>query len=119
MVETKTQQIGDVTVVEISGRLHLGNSLSYAENAINKLIDCGTSKLVIDLARLDYIDSSGLGMLIFCGGRMQQNGGQMRVAGAAGGVARVFEIANANRILQFDDDLASACQNLSGQSAAG
>jgi hypothetical protein len=43
----------------------------------------------------------------------------MRVAGAAGGVARVFEIANANRILQFDDDLASACQNLSGQSAAG
>jgi hypothetical protein len=31
MVETKTQQIGDVTVVEMSGRLHLGSSLSYAE----------------------------------------------------------------------------------------
>jgi anti-sigma B factor antagonist len=119
MTETKIQEIGDVTVVELSGRLHLGNSLTYAENAINRLIDGGTRKLVIDLARLDYIDSSGLGMLIFCGGHMEQSGGRMRVAGAGGSVARVFEIANASRVLQFDADLESACSNLSAQSAAG
>ena len=76
MVETKTQQIGDVTVVEMAGRLNLGNSLSYAENAVIRLIDGGTRKLVIDLARLDHIDSSGLGMLILCGGRMEQSGGR-------------------------------------------
>src|SRR5580704_11457738 len=104
MVETKTQQIGDVTVVEMSGRLHLGNSLSYAENSINRLIDGGARKLVIDLARLDYIDSSGLGMLIYCSGRMELNGGRMRVAGAGGAVARVFEIAHADRVLHFDAD---------------
>ena len=119
MVETKIQQIGDVTVVEMSGRLHLGNSLSYAENAINRLIDGGTRKLVIDLAQLEYIDSSGLGMLIYCSGRMQQSGGRMRVAGAGGPVARVFEIAQAGRVLQFDADLASACGNLSAEGAAG
>jgi anti-sigma B factor antagonist len=119
MTETKTQQIGDVTVVEMSGRLHFGNSLSYAENSINRLIDGGTRKLVIDLARLEYIDSSGLGMLIYLGGRMEQSGGRMRVAGAGGSVLRVFEIANASRILHFDADLASACSNLSAQSAAG
>ena len=39
MVETTTQHIGDVTVLEMAGRLHLGNSLSYAENSINRLID--------------------------------------------------------------------------------
>jgi anti-sigma B factor antagonist len=119
MLETKTQQIGDVTVVEMSGRLHFGNSLSYAENAINRMIDDGTRKLVIDLARLNYIDSSGLGMLIFCGGRMEQAGGRMRVAGASGSVAHVFEIAQASRVLQFDADVASACGNLSAESAAG
>jgi anti-sigma B factor antagonist len=119
MIETTTQQIGDVTVVEMSGRLHLGNSLTYAENAINRLIDGGTRKLVIDLTQVDYIDSSGLGMLIFCGGRAQQSGGRMRIAGAGGTVARVFEIAQANRVLQFDADVASACRNLSAQSAAG
>jgi anti-sigma B factor antagonist len=113
MVETKIQQIGDVTVVEISGRLLLGNSLSYAENSVNRLIDGGTRKLVIDLAGLDHIDSSGLGMLIFCGGRMEQSGGRMRIAGASASVARVFEISHANRILQFDADLESSCRHLS------
>jgi anti-sigma B factor antagonist len=119
MVETKTQQIGDVTVVEMSGRLHLGNSLSYAENAINRLIDGGTRKLVIDLSRLDHMDSSGLGMLIFCSGRMDQSGGRLRVAGALPAVARVFEISHANRVMQFDSDLASACRHLSAEGAAG
>jgi hypothetical protein len=50
---------------------------------------------------------------------MEQNGGRMRVAGAGGTVARVFEIANASRILQFDADLESACRNLSAEGAAG
>jgi len=119
MVETKTQQIGDVMVVEMSGRLNLGNSLTYAENAINRLIEGGTRKLVIDLAHLDHVDSSGLGMLIFCGGRMEQSGGRMRVAGANEAVTRVFEIAHASRVLQFDKDLESACRNLSAEGAAG
>jgi anti-sigma B factor antagonist len=118
-METKIQQLGDVTVVEISGRLHLGNSLTYAENAITRLIEGGSRKLVIDLAKLEYIDSSGLGMLIFSGGRMEESGGQMRVAGAGGSVARVFDISHAGRVLQFDPDLESACRNLSAESAAG
>jgi anti-sigma B factor antagonist len=119
VVETKTQQIGEITVVEMSGRLHLGNSLSYAENSINRLIDGGSRKLVVDLAGLDFIDSSGLGMLIYCSGRMEQSGGRMRVAGAVPSVARVFEIAHADRVLQFDADLASACHNLSAENAPG
>lgn len=118
MVETKTSESGDVTVVALTGRLLLGNALGYAENAINRLIDGGTRKLVLDLSGLDYIDSSGLGMLIFCGGRMEQAGGRMRISGAAATVARVFEIAHAGRVLQFDADVETACRNLADQSAA-
>jgi anti-sigma B factor antagonist len=119
MVETKTQQIGEVTVVEMSGSLHLGNSLMYAENVIHRLIDGGTRKLVIDLTRLEHLDSSGLGMLISCSGRMDKSGGRMRVAGARPVVAQIFEIAHAGRILRFDADLESACHKLSAESAAG
>ncbi|HEX5226136.1 MAG TPA: STAS domain-containing protein [Bryobacteraceae bacterium] len=119
MVESKTHQIGDITVVELTGRLHLGNSLSYAENALNRLIDTGTRKLVLDLAGLEYIDSSGLGMVIFCGGRMDQVGGRMRITGAAPSVAKVFEIAHADRVLKFDPDLETSCRHLADQNAAG
>jgi anti-sigma B factor antagonist len=119
MVETNTKQIGDVTVVEMSGYLHLGNSLMYAENAIQRLIDGGTRKLVIDLTRLDHLDSSGLGMLISCSGRIEKSGGRMRVAGPGPAVALVFEVAHAGRILQIDADLESACHNLTAEGAAG
>jgi len=119
MVETKTQQIGDMTVVEMSGRLHLGNSLIYAENAVIRLIDGGTRKLVSNLTQLDHIDSSGLGMPVYCGGRIEQSGGRMRVAGAGATGARVFEVAHADRVLQFDADLTLACGHLSAERAAG
>ena len=76
-------------------------------------------KVVIDLARLDYIDSSGLGMLIFCSGRMEQSGGRMRVAGAGASVARAFEVAHADRVLHFDSDLEAACQSLNAGNAPG
>jgi hypothetical protein len=92
MTETKTQQIGDMTVVELSGRLYLGNSLHRQLRTRDA-----------DLLR----------------GRMRQSGGRMRVVGAGGTVVRVFEIANASRILRFDPDLAWACRNLSTESAAG
>jgi anti-sigma B factor antagonist len=117
MVETNTNLIGDVTVITMTGRLHLGNSLTYVENAINRLIDSGARKLVLDLTPLDYIDSSGLGMLIGCNGRMEQSGGRMRVAGAQGAVANVFEAVHAGRILQLDADVDSACNQLSGGAA--
>ncbi|HUA22471.1 MAG TPA: STAS domain-containing protein [Bryobacteraceae bacterium] len=119
MVETSTNLIGDITVVAMSGRLHLGNSLTYVENAINRLIDGGTRKLVLDLVRLDYIDSSGLGMLIGCNGRMDQHGGKMRVAGAQGAVSKVFAVVHAERILNVDADVETACRQLSAGSAAG
>jgi len=43
----------------------------------------------------------------------------MRVAGAGGVVARVFEIVHASRILHLDADLESACRNLSAETATG
>ncbi len=119
MVETNTNLIGDVTVVTLTGRLHLGNSLTYVENALNRLIEGGTRKLVLDLAQLEYIDSSGLGMLIGCNGRMEQQGGKMHVAGAHGAVSKVFDVVHANRILHLDADVESACTRLSAESAAG
>jgi anti-anti-sigma factor len=106
------------TVVEISGRLTLGNALTYAETSIKRLIGDGSRKVVIDLAGLTSIDSAGVGMLISCGGEMEQAGGALRVAGAQGAVAKTFEIVHMNRIVALDTDVETACRNLSGSSSA-
>jgi anti-sigma B factor antagonist len=106
------------TVVEISGRLTLSDALTYAETSIKRHIADGSRKMAIDLAGLTSIDSAGIGMLISCGGEMEQAGGVLRVAGAHGAVAKTFEIVHMGRIVALDADVESACRNLSGNLSA-
>lgn len=119
ITETKTHRVEpDITVFGISGRLQLGNLLQSVESAIRALMDGGVRKLVIDLTGLNTIDSSGIGMLVSCSGQMEQRGGQMRVAGSHGDVARVFDMVHLHRILPLDADLASACRNFSSRATS-
>jgi anti-sigma B factor antagonist len=106
------------TVVEISGRLTLGNALTYAETSIKRLIADGSRKMAIDLAGLTSMDSAGVGMLISCGGEMEQAGGALRIAGAHGAVAKTFEVVHMTRIVALDTDVEAACRNLSGNLSA-
>jgi anti-sigma B factor antagonist len=103
----------DITVYTISGSIHLGNRLMSLETAIKRLIAEGTRKLVIDLAGLHHIDSAGIGMLMISNAEMEKNGGQLRIAGASGLVAKSFAIVHLQRIVVIEADVESACRSLS------
>jgi len=109
---TKTYAVApDITVFEISGRLNLGNLLQSVEHSIHNLIQSGVRKLVIDVTGMTSIDSSAIGMLVSSGGQMDKLGGQLRLAGAHGPVAKVFEMVHMARIVPVDADLATACKS--------
>ena len=115
---TKTYSVApDITVFEITGRLNLGDLLRSVEQSLQNLISSGVRKLVIDVTGLTMIDSSGIGLLVSCGGLMDSRGGQVRIAGAQGAVAKVFDMVRMRKILPLDADLASACANLSSGAA--
>ena len=119
ITESRTHQVEpDITVFEISGRLSLGNLLQSAESAMRSLIDGGARKLVIDLTGLASIDSAGIGTLVSCSGHMGQVGGQVRLAGAQGAVAKVFQIVQIDRIIPLAADLASACGSFKTDAAS-
>ena len=114
MPGSKIRQVEpDVTVVELTGHLNLGNELMSLEAAVKKVIQEGARKLVIDVTRLEYIDSAGIGMLVACNGQMDRAGGKMRVAGAQGTVAKSFDVVHMDRIMSLDADVDTACRNLS------
>jgi anti-sigma B factor antagonist len=119
LTETKTRRIEpDVTVVEIIGRLNLGNLLLSIEGTIRRVIDEGSRKLVIDLGGLNSLDSSGIGMLVSCAGHMRQSGGQMRIAGAQGTVAKVFAMVHMHMIVPLDPDVAAASAGFTAAAAS-
>ena len=104
----------DITVVEISGRLNLGNNLAQAEHTLKQIIESGARKLAVDLAGLTYIDSAGIGMLVGTNGIMDSAGGKVRVSGASGVVAKVFETVHLDRILSLHPDVAASVAAFSG-----
>ena len=98
--------------MEIAGRLSLGNTLLSIENTMKRLIDEGARRMVVDLAGLNSVDSSGIGMLVSCFAHMEQKGGHLRIAGARGSVLKVFETVHLDRIVPMQPDVESACRNL-------
>jgi anti-anti-sigma regulatory factor len=56
ITETKTRRVDpDITILEISGRLNLGNSLLSIESALRRLVEEGVRKLVVDIAGLQLV----------------------------------------------------------------
>ena len=69
----------DVSVLEFSGRLQLGNDLGLAEHKIRTLVAEGRRNLVFDFSRLESIDSAGVGMVLLMSATTRDAGGQFRM----------------------------------------
>jgi anti-sigma B factor antagonist len=97
-----------ITIVELHGRLSVGKNLADIESEMQKLIKDGTTKLVVDLRSLDYIDSASLGMLTACRNQLVDKGGQIRLAGAHGTIARIFKVVHMDKIIPCDETIEAA-----------
>ena len=70
---------GDVTVLVLTGQMLLDDGDLAFGKRISHLIDRGYAKIVLDLGGVTYIDSSGVGMIVFQLKTLQQNGGDMKL----------------------------------------
>jgi anti-sigma B factor antagonist len=92
----------DVAVVTMTGQLTLGLNLKLADSQVHAAIAEGASKLVFDLTGLDYIDSAGLGMVVFTFGTLNEKGGTLRLCGVAPRIASVLKLTKTDELLGMD-----------------
>ncbi|MGY1436144.1 MULTISPECIES: STAS domain-containing protein [Streptomyces] len=83
---------------------------------LERSVDEGYSRLVVDCSRLEFCDSTGLNVLLGARLKAEAEGGAVHLAGMLPVVARVFEITGANAVFTVHDDLASALRRPSGAS---
>jgi anti-sigma B factor antagonist len=91
-----------VAVVTMTGQLTLGLNLKLADSQVHAAIAEGASKLVFDLTGLDYIDSAGLGLLVFTYGTVNEKGGTMRLCGVASRIASVLKLTKTDELMGMD-----------------
>src|SRR5262245_42756430 len=74
-----TRHVGDVSIIDVSGKNPGARSVSIRE-AVERLHASGHTRVVLNLAELEYLDSSGLGELVSCNLKSKQSGRPFKVA---------------------------------------
>ena len=97
-MKLESTTIDAVTVVEMEGNLDTNTSVE-AQDYINALIDGGSTKLVTDFSRVDFVSSAGLRVLLATAKRLGGVGGSLRICGLNEEVNEVFEISGFSTIL--------------------
>ncbi|HZQ92156.1 MAG TPA: STAS domain-containing protein [Terriglobales bacterium] len=112
MLTVQTRNVApDVAVVEVTGRICIGRDCQQLEWQVNELIQKGTRKLVLDLTNVTHMDSTGIGILVSCSGKMRVAGGELRVAGATGAVEKVIKLTQVDNIVPLFPTAAAATEN--------
>ncbi len=99
-MELAVEQVADVTIVEIPVDELDASNTGELKHDITPIVEA-TNKLVIDLTRLRFVDSSGLGALLSCLRQLTAKGGDLKLCGMPKQVRAVFELVRMHRIFNI------------------
>lgn len=89
-------------VVTVSGPLTLGMSLKLADSQVQEAIAAGVTRMVFDLTGVDYVDSAGLGMIVYTYGVLNQKSGSLRLCGVSPRVLSLLKLTRTDTVLAID-----------------
>jgi anti-sigma B factor antagonist len=103
-----TRELGVATAVDVVGRIALGEGGGQLREAIRMLMEKGKKRIVLNLAAVDFIDSSGLGELVRTHATIRSHGGQMKIVNPSKHVHDLLKMTKLDRVLDIEQDEASA-----------
>jgi anti-sigma B factor antagonist len=110
-VKMNNRQVGDVTVVDVSGRITLGEGSSELRDALRDLIAKGNKKILLNLGDVSYIDSSGIGELVSGFTSVSNQGGQLKLLKLTKRVKDLLQITKLYTVFEVHDDEAAAIRS--------
>ena len=78
-LEIQQREREGITILKLKGRVTMGPEASTLRDTISELNRAGTRNIVLDMADVDYIDSTGLGALVICATSLRKNGGNVKL----------------------------------------
>ena len=104
LIMTK-RSLDGVTILDLSGDIQMGQGNDYLHRTIHSLIDEGTKKVLVNLANIRYIDSSGLGELVSGFTTMEKAGGELKLLNLTQRVSELMMITKLLTVFDtFDDE---------------
>ena len=102
------RQAGDVAILDLNGEVRIGDSATALRSAIRELVAAGNQKILLNLAGVRYIDSSGIGELIANYTTVGRNGGKLKLLSLTDRVQDLLVITKLLTVFDVYDNEAEA-----------
>jgi anti-sigma B factor antagonist len=110
-MKASNRQLDGVTVVDMSGRITLGEGSVVLRDTIRDLIGKGQKKILLNLGDVTYIDSSGIGELVSAFTAVRREGGELKLLNLTKKVHDLLQITKLYTVFDIKDDEAAAIQS--------
>lgn len=107
-MKATVRQVDSVTVIDISGRITLGEGCTQLRELIRDELSRGNKKLLLNLGDVTYIDSSGIGELVSAFTAVSNQGGQLKLLKLTKKVQDLLQITKLLTVFDVHDDEAKA-----------
>jgi len=110
-VKLTTHEKGDVIIVDVSGRLTLGEGTSVLRTMMRELVEGGSRRIVLNMADVTYMDSSGIGELVAAYTTIATAGGAVKLLNLAKRVHELLYITKLYTVFDVHGDEAHAIRS--------
>jgi len=104
----KSRQVGEVTVVDLEGRITLGEGSTLLRDELRLLIATNRRKILLNMAEVSYMDSSAIGQLVAGFTTVANQGGQLKLLKPSKRSQEVLQMTKVHSIFEIYDDEAAA-----------
>ena len=110
-VKLNTRQVSDVSVVDVAGRITLGEGSSALRDLLREMVGKGEKKILLNLGDVSYIDSSGIGELVSGFTTVTNSGGQLKLLNLNKRVKDLLQITKLYTVFDVHEDEAGAVRS--------
>jgi anti-sigma B factor antagonist len=104
----RERQAGDVTILDMDGKITIGEGSVAVRSAIRKLLEEGKKKILLNVAGVGYVDSSGIGELVSSYTTTSSKGGQLKLLNLTQKIQDLLTITKLLTVFDVYDDEATA-----------
>jgi anti-sigma B factor antagonist len=104
MLRVTERTIDDVTILDLDGSVRLGEEESQLRDAVKNLLAAGRTKILLNLDRVDYIDSSGIGALVYSFTTVRRNDGRLKMLRLSQRVNDILTLTKLLSVFETYDD---------------
>ncbi|HYS78618.1 MAG TPA: STAS domain-containing protein [Candidatus Dormibacteraeota bacterium] len=107
-MKVKTRESGSVSILDLQGKLVLGEPVAALEETVKRLIADGHTRLIVNLKDVDYVDSAGIGELVATKKRAVEKKGDVKLLMPGQTVYKVLSMLSLHLIYEIFQDEAKA-----------